>query len=144
MDNKKAQSAIEFMIIVGAVVFFAVAFLGMIQLNISDRVREQRDILIKDVAFIVQDEISLAHGSIDGYSRNFTLPPKISGAQYGLNITHNWIFIATKDGRHAAGFPVLNVTGAQNPIILSPGTKVNIRKDNGMVCIDVVGDCPPS
>jgi hypothetical protein len=142
MVERKAQSAIEFLILVGAVLFFAIVFFSMIQMNISDRVREQRDVLVKEVAFIVQDEISLAHGSIDGYSRNFTLPSRISGAAYEVEIRERWIFIETTDGRHAAGFPVLNVTGESPRIELAPGQPTKIMKDNGVVCINTQ-ICPP-
>ena len=111
MRNKKAQSAIEFLILVGAVLFFFVAFLYAVQSNLSDKTRERREIAVREVALIVQDEIVLAWGSSDGYSRNFELPNKVQGADYEVNISDELVYVRTIDGRHAIALPVFNVTG---------------------------------
>ncbi len=124
--EKTGQSGLEFMILVGAVFFSFVIFIGSLQEQRADQISSQRNYLIKEIAFTVQDEIALASNSISGYSRNFTLPNDVLGAEYNASIYAGSINVATKNGKHALSLPVLNVTGdiriGQNNIM-----KVNER-----------------
>ncbi len=130
MKKKRGQSAIEFLILVGAVLFFFLAFLYAVQSNLSDKTREQRGAAVREVALIVQDEIILAWESSDGYSRSFELPGKVQGADYYINITEELVYVRTIDGRHAIAFPVFNVTG-------QPIKGLNaIGKRNGIVFLN--------
>jgi hypothetical protein len=109
--RKEGQSAIEFVIIVGALLFFLASFLIGIQYNISDRVKQQRTVVLQDVAFQVQDELNLASKATDGYSRIFRLPTSIAGADYEINVIDNVVFVRTLDGNDAIALPTINVTG---------------------------------
>jgi len=68
--NKKAQSAIEFVILVGVVVFFFLTFLFVIEGNIIDQVKDNKNLVTKEIALTVQNEINLASESSDGYYGN--------------------------------------------------------------------------
>ena len=57
---KKAQTAIEFVVLVGIVLFFFTGFFLLVQENMSDKIMEKRDLIIKDIALGVQDEVNLA------------------------------------------------------------------------------------
>lgn len=127
---KKAQSAVEFIILMGVVSMMFVIFVSIIQGNISDEVKDNRDTVLKEVALTVQNEISLAINAPDGYLREFTLPPNILGLDYEINLTGTSVFIRTLDSKHAIALPAQNVTDAVNP-----GVNI-IRKINGTVSIN--------
>ena len=109
--RKKGQSAAEFMIIVGMVMLFLIIMLIIMNNNISDQASENRDIEMKRIATIVQNEIKFAHTSTDGYQRNFTIPLKIIHLEYDINLTENTVYVRTPDGKHATSLPIQPVTG---------------------------------
>lgn len=109
--SDKGQTAIEFMIIFGAIFFFFISFMLVIQNNLADKTREAIDLSLNEIAFSVQDEIALAHSSSDGYYREFALPEKVLGKDYSINLTLRSVYLITEDERHSVALPVLNVTG---------------------------------
>jgi uncharacterized protein YpmB len=130
MSKNRGQSAIEFLILIGAVFFFFIVFLFAIQSSIVEKSKEGVDLEIREVALIVQDEISLAVGSSDGYSRNFVLPNKIRGRDYNASIIGSLVYVITNDGKHAVSLSVLNATG--QPTI---GNN-QVRRDAGRVYLN--------
>ncbi|PJC44950.1 hypothetical protein CO038_00985, partial [Candidatus Pacearchaeota archaeon CG_4_9_14_0_2_um_filter_39_13] len=123
--RNKGQSSVEFIILVGAVLFFFMAFAFAIQINTADKTNEKRDVLVKDTALNVQAEIDLAHRSSEGYSRNFELPEKILNSDYEISIIAGAVYVRTLDGEHATAYPVADVSG--QPL---KGSN-SIRKENG-------------
>lgn len=127
---RKAQSAIEFVLLVGAVMLFFIGLLGAFGAQNSDKIREQRNERVKEIAFTLQDEIVLAEGSADGYHRNFTLPLNIMDIKYNIVIYDRAIFINTTDGKHALAIPTINITG-------QPAIGNNfIKKINGRIYLN--------
>ena len=131
--SKCSQSAIEFLIITGFLLFSFTVFFVAVQGNMSDKVRERQELAVKNVALTVQDEINLASQSMDGYSRNFKVPEKINGKDYEINATEGIVYLRTVDGKYAIALPVKNVTGE-----LKKEPDINtIRKENGIVYLNV-------
>ncbi len=130
VEMKKAQSAIEFVILVGAVLFFFLAFLFALQLSSVDKNRENKNFVIKEIALTVQNEISLATESSDGYYREFEIPNNILGSEYDIDIIEDLVYLNTTDGKYAIAFPVANVTGEINVGVNS------IRKNSGEVYLN--------
>lgn len=128
--DKSGQGAVEFLILVGGVLFFFVVFLFIIQEDTADKLNERKNLALKEIASIVKDEIAFAFESIDGYYRNFELPNTLDGINYDVSIVNEFVYARTTDGRHALALPVLNVTG--QPIIGSNA----IRKINGTVFLN--------
>jgi len=128
---KKGQSSIEFLILVGALLFIFILFLGLFQQNISQKTIEQRNQEITELALTVKNEISLATEASDGYQRQFEIPKTLLGKDYDINVTQGSVYIRTKDGRNALALPVYNVTGEINK------TTNNIRKVNGSIYLNV-------
>lgn len=124
---KKSQTAIEFVVLVALALFFFTGFFLAIQANMSEKIRQRQDLVIKDIAIAVQDEINLASQSIDGYSRKFEIPEKAGTRDYEINITEGLVYIRTTDGRNAMALPVTDVTGD-----VKKGTNV-IKKENGEI-----------
>ena len=128
--GKKAQSAIEFIILVGAVMFFFVAFMIAIQGNIGQKLIENRNFAIQEVALNVQNELNLAAKASDGYVREFEVPLKAAGLDYDIVINEDVVYINSTSGKYAAAFPVAVVTGN-----LQKGTNI-IKKENGEVLLN--------
>lgn len=114
MEHKKAQIGIEFVIIMGALMFFITTFFMVVQNNTEDKMYYRENILVKEIALAVQNEIDLALQSADGYSRNFEIPKKAGNLDYEINITSGVVYIKTTNDRHALALPVAKVTGEIN------------------------------
>ncbi len=127
LNSKRSQSAIEFIILVGFILFFFTTFFLAIQGNISDKLEERKTLRIKEIALAVQDEINLASQSSEGYYREFKIPNDISGQDYEVEIIEEMVYVKTQDGKHAIALPVQNVTGQ----IEKPDNI--IKKENGVV-----------
>lgn len=113
-QEKKAQSSIEFLILVVAVLFFFVVFLFGLQNNIGDKTRERNNLEFKELALTVQDEINLALEASEGYSRHFNIPEKLINRNYEINIVSGTVYVRTLDNEFALALPVGNVTGNIN------------------------------
>ena len=108
----RAQSAVEFVILVGFLAFFFLIFLLVIQSSTADERWENRNALTQELALEIQQEIGLAAGSSSGYVRQFNLPVKISGLTYTAEIVENTIvYVHTDNGEHALSLPVSYVNG---------------------------------
>ncbi|MCH7568389.1 MAG: hypothetical protein IIA87_03125 [Nanoarchaeota archaeon] len=127
---RKAQSAIEFVILVGAVFFFFIIFLFAIQSNISDKIRENLNLAVQEIALTVQDEINLASESSDGYYRKFNIPEKVINLDYEINVTEGLVYVRTSNGKYAIVLPVADVSGE-----IQKGDNV-IRKESGAVSLN--------
>lgn len=114
MKYRKAQVAIEFIIIIGAVFFFVSIFFLAVQENMREEIEAKQNILVKEIALIVQDEINLALESGNGYTRNFKIPERAGNLEYEITITSGVVFIKTKDEKYALTLPVADVTGDIN------------------------------
>ena len=128
--KRNGQSTIEFVILVTAVLFFFVGFLVFIQERIALTNYESMSVALYELAATVQDEISLASSSADGYSRQFNIPASLNGLPYSINITDDSVYIRTSDGRHALALPVGEITG---DVIIGVNL---IEKSNGFVMLN--------
>lgn len=128
--NCKSQAGVEFIILIGTILFFFIAFFYVIQQSKTDEVYENRNNILRDVALIVQDEIGFATGSSDGYSRTFILPTKIGPLEYEISIVDKSVYVRTTNGKHAISLPVSDVTG---DILVGENT---IRKEDGEVILN--------
>ncbi|MDO8508743.1 MAG: dockerin type I repeat-containing protein [Nanoarchaeota archaeon] len=108
---KRGQSAIEFFVLAGAAILFFLAFSIVVQMNITDKSVEQINLQVKDAAFSLQDEVSLASGSSEGYRRDFKIPDTIGGREYNIEIVDDSVYVKTDDGKFAISLPVGEVTG---------------------------------
>jgi len=131
--DKKAQSAIEFVILVGVMIFFFLAFLFIIQENIVYKTKENKNLIIKEIALTVQNEISLASESSDGYHREFDIPRDILGSEYTVHVEEGFVAVSTNDGKYAISLSVDDVITGD---VFTDSTNV-IRKENGVVSLNM-------
>jgi hypothetical protein len=130
MFGKKAQSAIEFMILVGFLLVAFVIFLSIVSENLRDKANERQNLQIKEIALGVKVEVDLAAESSDGYVRSFSIPIKIYGADYDISVNEGFVSINTGDGGHALSLSLANVTGQ-----VLKGENI-IRKEDGVVLLN--------
>jgi len=128
--SKRSQSAIEFMILVGFLLFSFTIFFLLIQGNMSDKLKERQALAVKNIAITVQDEINLAFQSSDGYSREFKIPEEINGNKYEIILTDGLVYVKTTDGKYAIALPVKDVIGE---IQINTNT---IKKENGKIILN--------
>ena len=76
--------------------FFTLIFIA-IQNNIEDKNKEKEELVIKSLALSIQNEVSLARSSSNGYIRNFSIPENINGKEYNLAIINSRIYINTSN-----------------------------------------------
>jgi hypothetical protein len=91
--DKTGQATAEFMIMFGAALFFFVVFMGIVQMNVSDKNQEKQKIVLQNVALDVRDEVGFASRSSDGYSREFYVPENILGAYYNITLIEDMVFV---------------------------------------------------
>ena len=127
----KAQSAIEFIILIAFMFFFFILLFSIIYENTSEKNKDRKNLLVKEIALGVQDEINLALGSSEGYSRNFAVPEKVDNQEYTINITEGLVYVKTDDGKYSMALPVANVTGN-----IQKGNK-KIKKENNEIKLNV-------
>jgi hypothetical protein len=130
-EYKKSQSSTEFIILIGFILFVFTVFILIVNENMSDRMRQQQNLMIKDLALSVQNEIDMALEASDGYQRRFNIPDKIANKNYEINITQSMVYIRTLDGKNAMAIPVKNVSGD-----VVKGTNL-IKKENGEIKINI-------
>ena len=107
----KGQSALEFMLLVGVVLFMFVAFYGVLNMQLSDKAQQGVYETLLDRSQSVQDEIALAHSSENGYRRVFVIDSEIYGQPYNMTIVDGVVYSRTLDGTYALSLPVLDVNG---------------------------------
>ncbi|MFH1711594.1 MAG: hypothetical protein ABH840_04745 [Nanoarchaeota archaeon] len=126
--KKKSQSAIEFVVLFSALLFFFSVFFLVIQEKNAEKIEEQQNELLKITAYSVQGEIALAFKSSEGYSREFTVPAKMGNSDYSIQITERMVYV--NDSKNAIALPVHEVDGN-----LVKGANL-IKKENGRVVLN--------
>jgi len=128
--KKKAQSSIEFLILVGAVMFIFITFSLALQTTTLSKIKEKRALEVENLASIVQNEIALASSSLDGYERTFNIPQKIVNLDYTITLDTGIVYIATDDLSIALSLPTKEVTGQ-----IQKGDNI-IKKEGGEVLLN--------
>lgn len=128
--NYKSQSAIEFMVLAGAIIFFFALFFIGIHAKMFENLKEQRRSQFEKTAEDIKREIDFAFESTDGYQRNFFIPDEINNKDYKVNITEGIVYLRTLDSEFGIAIPTHNVTG-----FLNKGENT-IKKEGGIIYIN--------
>ena len=129
--HKKAQSAIEFVILTGVVIFFFTLFFMSVSEITGEKVKERKNLAIIEIASSVVDEINLALESSDGYTRQFKVPYNINGEEYSINITEDMVYAKSYDYKAAIALPIPTVIGQ-----VEKGNNL-IKKSGGQIYINI-------
>lgn len=118
----------EFIFLVGFLLFMFVIISGIIVAYTSDTFKKRDIIIGEDLVTKIQKEINLAARVLDGYSRKFMLPQKLGNRDYSILIVGNEVIVHTEKNDFWRVIP---------PSIgnLSKGDNI-IRKTNGTIYIN--------
>ena len=131
MKNIKSQTSIEFFTLIG-LAFLMLIIIVAASANEVKEFRDQKEFfLIKDLAFKLQKEVSIAASVEDGYVRSFTLPDKLDNiVDYSITIVNNTLTI--NSSKAVFSVAIANVTGE-----FTKGDNNKIEKDdNGRIWVN--------
>ncbi len=128
MKKRRSQSGIEFLIILGLVLFSFTVFFIAIGTQTEEKGKEKENLLIKNLALGIQDEINIATEASDGYIREFSVPELILGRDYSIEIVDGSIYIKTT--RNALSLKIKEVDGQ-----IQKGRNI-IKKQDGKVYLN--------
>lgn len=126
--GKSAQSAIEFMIMVGAILFFSTLFFLVVQKNVEQRELERETVFAQNIALSVQNEIIIASAASEGYHRDFVVDQTILGREYDIKTGDKVVAINT--GRVGLSYSIMEINGS-----IRKGVNT-IKKQNGQVFLN--------
>jgi len=84
----KSQAAFEFIVLASVMMGIFVVFFAITSENIIDMNDARRDKVAQDIMDTVVAELELAQQSMDGYTRNFTMPEYVEGNPYEIHINN--------------------------------------------------------
>jgi len=116
---KKAQIAIEFVLLVSISFIILLIFLKAVE-NQADDLNEKKEfVLVKDLAYNVQYEINMATQVKPGYNRTFFMPEKLNNKDYTITKVGNKITIGLKNSEFTITVPEINgnITKGNNTIV---------------------------
>ena len=105
---KKAQIAIEFVLLVSVTFIILLIFLKAIGDQADDLNEKKEFILVKDLAYKAQYEINIASQVKSGYNRTFFIPEKLDNNDYTITKIENKITIGLKNSEFTITIPDVN------------------------------------
>ena len=115
----KSQAAMEFILLLAILLgIFLVFFIKITDeaVNIS---KEKEYEIVKDIAHMIQVEITSSFYLENGYRRTIILPETMEGINYSLNITNDNIVVTSRNHEYVLYIPPINgtITKGNNSII---------------------------
>jgi len=129
--KKNAQFAIEFIMLIAFMFVIFLGFIAIITSKILEAKENERQEIAENIVLLAKNEIDLARSVSDGYARTFTLPAKVNGNSYTIEIVDNRELVVNYLDREHVMFLATNVVGEN----LNSGANT-IRKENGVVYIN--------
>jgi hypothetical protein len=131
MPSLRAQSTIEFIILVGVMLMFFLGILYVFYGTLAEKTGSQRQKAVEDIAESVQKELQLALTASEGYQRTFSLPPNAYGQNYTASIVgNNSVYVSLDNGKYSLLLPTPSVQGNLNKTINL------VRKENGTIYLN--------
>jgi len=124
----KAQVAIEFIILVSIALIMLIIFVSSTS-DHAEKLNRQRDfIILKDLAYSIQNEINLASQVREGYNRTFSLPDELDGNEYTITTYENEFRVSTNGMDFSLRIPKINGTIKKgNNTITNKGGIINLK-----------------
>jgi hypothetical protein len=105
------QAAMEFMVFFGIIAVVVIAVTYNVQTTTTGMNREMADSVIKDAMESIQGSLDMVFMGGDGFSANITIPEKIGGSNYTINITSGFLVINVSGNIKGAKLMADNITG---------------------------------
>ncbi len=107
----RGQSAFEFMFIFG--IFLGAVLIGawVSQMKTAEILKAQKDLEIDDLMTSVTDKINTAWLEGEGFSTNLTMPSRVAGTAYSVNVSANHVTLFIGDDYYIRPLVTANVSG---------------------------------
>lgn len=97
---RKAQSSLEFVLLVSFALLIGSSFLYVVQQNLASTQKDKDEARVMQLINLIETEFVLAEKSPEGYKRTFLLPSSIDGVDYEIRGTdglYNDIVVTYKE-----------------------------------------------
>lgn len=118
----------EFMFMVMAATVAMIVFMTVFSDLYKDNMNDKKRLLAEDFGYYLQNEFKIASNAKEGYVRNFELPMKLEGYEYGVFVINDTLILNYTQG--LLYFPVPSHEGN-----LAKGVN-SIRNVNGSICVN--------
>ena len=125
-----AQFSIEFIMLIAFMFLVFLGFMAVVTSKIIEAKENERQKIAEDIAALARNEIDIAKSMADGYARNFTIPSKMKGNSYTIEIINDRELVVKYLDKEYVEFLPEKVAGNVN---LGANS---IRKENGVVYIN--------
>ena len=133
--RNRAQSALELLMLTGFMFLIFIATLGLGSYHLTGVQKESQQSLIVELADFLDNEIGIAVGAEEGYSRQFDLPTHLSGQPYQILVKPQSNFteiivktVNTSDNMERSIVASSNVTGYVDVDPAKPTVTIMIKK----------------
>lgn len=114
LKKHNAQFAIEFVVLIAFMFLIFLGFTAVITSKILEAKENERQKIAEDIAKLVTNEIGIAESTTDGYIRTFTIPAKVKGNSYTIEIIDNRELVVNYIDKEYVSFLQANVIGTIN------------------------------
>ena len=109
MRHKKAQSSMEFFMLVGLAFLTTTIFLAASANEVKEFSNNKKFFLVRDLALKLQKEVTLAASVEEGYERSFKIPENLDGSlNYSIITKNTTITVNSSKAAFAAAIPTVN------------------------------------
>src|SRR3989344_2843143 len=89
MAGRKSQFAMEFVVLIAFMLVIFLGFFAVVSMRILEAKENENKQIAKEIANMVQDEVTLANSVADGYKRTFNVQQKFKGSSYNIAVIGN-------------------------------------------------------
>ncbi|MBI2675887.1 MAG: hypothetical protein HYX24_05485 [Candidatus Aenigmarchaeota archaeon] len=109
---RKMQAAMEFMVILGAFVFLLAASIHVSMQKTREVEQASDDLEAGRILEMASSKLNTALLEGDGFSANLTLPEKMRGKGYSINISNGVLYISLPGNTYPTRLLTSNITGS--------------------------------
>ena len=126
----KGQAATEFIIVTGIVLLILFVLLFAVANDINVLQNKKELAAVKNVGFMIQNELFNAAYVQDGYYREFDVPDSNKGVKFTLSIANNYLTVISTENSMLQEFPLPEVVGN-----IQFGTNI-VRREGGVIYLN--------
>ncbi len=126
--KQKGQSAVEFMVFFAIIILLLVVVSYGTQNAVKDINRERYEMSVRDEINSIKNRIDMVYMAGDGFTANITIPDKMAGLDYEINITKGFLLVNISGTLKGAKLMTDNITG-----IIQKGENTISNVNNEMV-----------
>ncbi len=134
-EQKKSQSAMEFISLASFMLLLVVGFFSVASSKILQAKEDANIKIAEDAADIIYREVNIAESSNEGYKRTFMAPQTINGADYSMRIIDDRELEVNYLGYEYVKFLPSNVKCSSADVCSNLKRDNTVSKINGIIVI---------